>query len=34
MFVFDRQGKTAGVYYGATPDLHEKLERLLTSLSK
>lgn len=34
MFVFDRQGKTAGVYYGATPDLHEKLERLLDSLSK
>ena len=34
MFVFDRQGKTAGVYYGATPDLHEKLERLLNSLSK
>jgi thiol-disulfide isomerase/thioredoxin len=34
MFVFDRQGRTAGVYYGATPDLHEKLERLLDSLSK
>ena len=33
MFVFDRQGKTAGVYYGAAPDLHEKLERLLNSLS-
>lgn len=34
MFVFDRQGKTAGAFYGATPDLHEKLERLLNSLSK
>ena len=34
MFVFDRQGKTAGVYYGATPDLHDKLERLLDSLRK
>ena len=33
-FVFDRQGKTAGVYYGATPDLHEKLGRLLNALSK
>jgi len=34
MFVFDRQGRTAGVYYGASPDLHEKLERLLNSLSE
>jgi thiol-disulfide isomerase/thioredoxin len=34
MFVFDREGKTAGVYYGATPDLHQKLDRLLNSLSK
>lgn len=33
-FVFDRRGKTAGVYYGAAPDLHEKLERLLNSLTK
>lgn len=34
MFVFDRQGRTAGAFYGATPDLHEKLERLLDSLGK
>ena len=32
MFVFDRQGKTAGVFYGAPPDLHEKVHRLIDSL--
>ena len=29
LFVFDRDGKTAGVFYGAPPDLHEKVERLV-----
>ena len=32
MFVFDRMGKTAGVFYGAPPDLHEKVNRLIDSL--
>jgi thiol-disulfide isomerase/thioredoxin len=34
MFVFDRQGRTASVFYGAPADLHQKAERLLTSLLK
>jgi thiol-disulfide isomerase/thioredoxin len=34
MFVFDRQGKTATVFYGAPEDLHLKAERLLNSLLK
>jgi thiol-disulfide isomerase/thioredoxin len=34
MFVFDRQGKTATVFYGAPEDLHQKAERLLNSLVK
>jgi thiol-disulfide isomerase/thioredoxin len=34
MFVFDRQGKTATVFYGAPEDLHSKAERLLDSLLK
>lgn len=32
MFVFDRQGKTAGAFYGAAPDLHEKVNRLIDTL--
>ena len=32
MFVFDPQGRTAGIFYGATPDLHEKVDHLLKSL--
>jgi len=28
MFVFDRQGKTATVFYGAPEDLHQKAELL------
>lgn len=32
MFVFDRQGKTATIFYGAPEDLHPKAERLLKSL--
>lgn len=34
MFVFDRQGQTAQVFYGAPEDLHVKAERLLRSLVK
>jgi thiol-disulfide isomerase/thioredoxin len=34
MFVFDREGKTAMVFYGAPEDLHLKAERLLNSLLK
>lgn len=34
MFVFDRQGRTASVFYGAPEDLHLKAERLLNSLLK
>ena len=32
LFLFDRQGRAAGVTYGAPPDLHEKVERTLESL--
>jgi thiol-disulfide isomerase/thioredoxin len=34
MFVFDREGRTASVFYGATRDLHQKAGRLISSLSK
>src|SRR5688572_16194694 len=34
IFVFNRQGKTSAVFYGATPDLHEKVDRLVNSLTK
>jgi len=34
MFVFDSQGKTAGIFYGATPDLHEKAGNLIDAISK
>jgi thiol-disulfide isomerase/thioredoxin len=34
LFVFDEQGKTAGIYYGAPPDLHEKIGALITSLAQ
>jgi thiol-disulfide isomerase/thioredoxin len=34
MFVFDRTGKTAGVFYGAPADLHEKVGGLRDSLLK
>ncbi len=34
MFVFDRQGRTASVFYGAPENLHLKAERLLNSLLK
>ena len=32
MFVFDKTGKTANVFYGAPADLHEKVGRLIDSL--
>ena len=32
LFVFDADGRTAGVFYGAPPDLHEKVEKLLEKL--
>jgi thiol-disulfide isomerase/thioredoxin len=32
MFVFDRQGRTASVFYGAPKDLHKKVGRLVASL--
>lgn len=34
MFVFDRQGQTARVFYGAPEDLHQKAETLLRTLLK
>ena len=34
MFVFDREGRTAAVFYGAPPDLHERAGRLIESLVK
>ena len=34
IFVFNREGKTAGIFYGATPDLHEKLGKLINSLER
>jgi len=34
MFLFDRTGKTAGVFYGAPPDLHEQAEKVLDGLVK
>jgi cytochrome c biogenesis protein CcmG, thiol:disulfide interchange protein DsbE len=33
-FVFDRRGKTAGVFYGAPPDLHAKIEALIEKLAR
>lgn len=32
LFVFDAEGRTAGVFYGAPPDLHEKVEKLVEKL--
>jgi hypothetical protein len=32
MFVFDREGKAAGTWYGAPPDLHEQVEKRLAAL--
>lgn len=34
LFVFDRQGRTAQVFYGAPEDLHPKAETLLRTLLK
>ena len=32
MFLFDRKGAAAGVWYGAPPDLHDQVERKLATL--
>ena len=32
LFVFDAEGNTAGVFYGAPPDLHDRVEKLLAKL--
>jgi thiol-disulfide isomerase/thioredoxin len=34
MFVFDREGKVAKVFYGSPPDLHDQAEATLTALVK
>jgi thiol-disulfide isomerase/thioredoxin len=34
LFVFDRQGKTAGIWYGASPDLHQQVEEKIDGLAK
>jgi thiol-disulfide isomerase/thioredoxin len=34
MFLFDRQGKTARILYGAPPDLHEQAEKTLAALTR
>ena len=34
MFVFDRQGKTASVFYGAPKDLHQKASAIIEGLLK
>jgi hypothetical protein len=32
LFVFDREGRTAAIYFGAPRQLHEQAERLIGSL--
>jgi thiol-disulfide isomerase/thioredoxin len=34
MFLFDRSGKTARILYGAPPDLHQSVEKLLEDLTR
>lgn len=34
MFVFDEAGKTAAVFYGAPPDLHDKVSGLIETLTR
>lgn len=34
MFLFDRSGKTASIFYGAPPNLHEQAEKQLDTLVK
>ncbi len=34
LFVFDREGKTAGVFYGAPPTLHREAESMLARLAR
>jgi hypothetical protein len=33
LFVFDRSGKTAQIVYGAPPDLHDRVNKVLSSLA-
>jgi hypothetical protein len=32
LFVFDKQGRTAGVFYGAPEDLHANVKRTIERL--
>ncbi len=32
LFLFDRQGRAAGVFYGAPPDLHAEVEARISAL--
>ncbi len=34
LLIFDSHGKTAGVWYGASPELHEQVEEKIDGLSK
>jgi len=34
LFVFDRAGATAKVFYGAPPDLHEQVESAIAEASQ
>jgi len=34
MFLFDKNGKTATILYGAPPDLHVEAEKTLANLRK
>jgi thiol-disulfide isomerase/thioredoxin len=34
LFVFDQQGKTVGVWYGASPELHEQVKQKIDSISR
>jgi hypothetical protein len=33
LFMFDRNGRTAGVFYGAPPTMHRDVEQKLKSLA-
>ncbi|CAN5876778.1 hypothetical protein BH18ACI5_BH18ACI5_03600 [soil metagenome] len=33
LFVFDAAGSRAGVFYGAPPDQHDKVQRLIDTLT-
>jgi hypothetical protein len=34
LFVFDRQGRRVDVFYGAPPDLHEKIDASIAGTQK